>query len=243
MPANPRDVIVPLDFPTKSEAMRYLDLFDAEGERPFVKIGMELFYAEGLSIVRETAARGLKIFLDIKVCDIPNTAKGAMASLAGLPIDIVNCHALGGLEMMRWAREGLESRGGSPPLLVGVTVLTSISEAMLNAELGIPDTVNNTALRLARLAKAAGLGGVVCAPGEAGLVHQACGDDFITITPGVRFPDADTIDQQRAASPIDARRFGSDYIVVGRPISKAANPVQAYRRYRNAFLGIGENIL
>ncbi|MDR1599694.1 MAG: orotidine-5'-phosphate decarboxylase [Oscillospiraceae bacterium] len=237
MPNPPREVIVPLDFPAKPDALRFLDLFADAGERPFVKIGMELFYAEGPSIVNEAASRGLRVFLDLKVCDIPNTARGAMASLAGLPIDMVNCHALGGLDMMRRAREGLDSRGGRRPLLLGVTILTSIDNARLNNELGIGGGVGAAVVKLAGLAKEAGLDGVVCAPGESMLIHQTCGSDFVTITPGVRFPDEAIDDQHRVVGPDDARRFGCNYIVVGRPINRAVDPVSAYRRYVRAFAG------
>ncbi|GHU65404.1 orotidine 5'-phosphate decarboxylase [Clostridia bacterium] len=235
MPKIPRDVIIPLDFPSKSDTLRFISLFDGTGEKPFMKIGMELFYAEGPSIVWAIADKGFKIFLDLKVCDIPNTAKGAMASLSKLPVDIVNCHALGGSEMMRWALEGLESGGGKRPLLIGVTILTSISNTRLNSELGIGGGVDDAVIRLARLVKDAGLDGVVCAPGEAGLIHQACGEGFVTVTPGVRFPEADKGDQARAVGPDEARRLGSDLIVVGRPITKAADPVAVYRKYKNAF--------
>ncbi|GHU71838.1 orotidine 5'-phosphate decarboxylase [Clostridia bacterium] len=231
-----RDVIVALDFPDKAETLRFLDRFAGFNEElPYVKVGMELFYAEGPDIVREIAARGYRIFLDLKVSDIPNTARGALESLSKLPIDIVNVHALGGLDMMRTVVEGLNSSGGKRPLLIGVTILTSIDQRRLNEELGIGGSIEDSAARLAKLAKDAGLDGVVCAPLEARRIHEACGESFLTVTPGIRFAEADKGDQQRAVPPDEARRLGSDYIVVGRPITRAADPVAAYRRYSDAF--------
>ena len=245
-----REVIIPLDFPNRNTAIEFLRLFDREDQKdqkehkPFVKVGMELFFAEGPALVHEIAERGHRIFLDLKAHDIPNTVRGAMASLSRLPVAIVNIHASGGLAMMKAAREGINSginggsgvNGGKRPLLIAVTILTSIGDAQMNAELGIPGAVVDTAARLALLAKQAELDGVVCSPAEAGAVHEACGAKFLTVTPGVRFDDADAGDQARVVTPQMALQLGSDMIVVGRPITKASDPVKAYNAYRDAFL-------
>jgi orotidine-5'-phosphate decarboxylase len=211
-----------------------LDLF--KEEKPFVKIGMELFYAEGPSIVREIKARGHKIFLDLKLHDIPNTVKSAMAVLRDLDVDITNLHASGTVAMMEAAIEGLTRADGSRPLLIAVTQLTSTSEERMREDLLIDQPIAEVVAHYARNAKKAGLDGVVCSPLEAATVHANCGSDFITVTPGVRFADGDVGDQSRVTTPAKAREIGSDYIVVGRPITKAADPVAAYRRCVNEFV-------
>ena len=231
-----KDVIIALDFPTREETLSFLDQFPA-GEKPFVKIGMELFYAEGPQVVREIKARGHKIFLDLKLHDIPNTVKKAMAVLSRLDVDMVNLHAAGTRAMMEAALEGLTRPDGSRPLLLAVTQLTSTSQERMTQELLIDQPLDQVVLAYAKNAAAAGLDGVVCSPLEAGQVHTACGDKFLTVTPGVRFADGDVGDQVRVTTPERARQLGSDYIVVGRPITQAADPVAAYRRAVKEFLG------
>jgi len=223
-----RDVIIPLDFPGKADTLRFLDKF--EGKKPYVKIGMELFYAEGPSIVEEIRRRGYKIFLDLKLHDIPNTVKRAAARICSLGVDMFNIHAAGGSEMMRAAAEEVAKCGGKKPLLIAVTQLTSVSEAMLKAELLIGKSMEETVKSYALNAKNCGLDGVVCSPWEVGAIKAACGSAFVTVTPGVRFEDSAADDQARVATPSKARGLGSDYIVVGRPITAAADPVAAYER-------------
>ncbi|MDR2524812.1 MAG: orotidine-5'-phosphate decarboxylase [Oscillospiraceae bacterium] len=231
-----KDVIIPLDFASAQEAFAFLSLFPA-GEKPFVKIGMELFYAEGPAVAREIKARGHRLFLDLKLHDIPNTVKKAMISLRNLDVDICNLHAAGAGEMMRAALEGLTRPDGTHPLLIAVTQLTSTSQAQMNGELRIPGTVEETVLAYAQNAKSCGLDGIVCSPLEVPGVKAAFGTEFLTVTPGVRFADSETDDQSRIATPAKARQLGSDYIVVGRPITAAADPLAAYRRAMRAFLG------
>ena len=231
-----KDVIVACDFPSGEKAFRFLDRFP-EGEKPFVKIGMELFYGEGPEIVRSIKRRGHRIFLDLKLHDIPNTVKKAMAVLSSLDADIVNLHAAGTSEMMRAALEGLTRPDGTRPLLIAVTQLTSTDEARMRGELLIERPLDEVVLSYALNAKKSGLDGVVCSPLEAAKVHAACGEEFLTVTPGVRFADAAADDQKRVMTPADARKAGSDYIVVGRPITAAEDPVAAYRRCVREFLG------
>ena len=231
-----RDVIAALDFENKEKTLAFLDQFEGT-EKPFVKIGMELFYAEGPQVVREIKARGHKIFLDLKLHDIPNTVKKAMAVLSRLDVDMVNLHAAGTRAMMEAALEGLTRSDGSRPLLLAVTQLTSTSQERMTQELLIDRPLDQVVLAYAKNAAAAGLDGVVCSPLEAGQVHTACGDKFLTVTPGVRFADGDVGDQVRVTTPERARELGSDYIVVGRPITQAADPVAAYRRAVKEFLG------
>ncbi|WP_274953136.1 orotidine-5'-phosphate decarboxylase [Angelakisella massiliensis] len=231
-----RDVIIACDFATGEETLAFLDRFP-EGEKPFVKIGMELFYAEGPEIVRQLKARGHRIFLDLKLHDIPNTVKKAMAVLSRLDVDIANLHAAGTIEMMKAAREGLTRPDGTRPLLIAVTQLTSTSEERMQKELLINASINDTVIHYARNAKEAGLDGVVCSPLEAGMVKEACGKEFLTVTPGIRFADGDKGDQVRVTTPEKAREIGTDYIVVGRPITAAADPVAAYRRCVKEFVG------
>ena len=231
-----RDVIAALDFENKEKTLAFLDQFEGT-EKPFVKIGMELFYAEGPEVVREIKARGHKIFLDLKLHDIPNTVKKAMAVLSRLDVDMVNLHAAGTRAMMEAALEGLTRPDGSRPLLLAVTQLTSTSQERMTQELLIDQPLDQVVLAYAKNAAAAGLDGVVCSPLEAGEVHSACGDKFLTVTPGVRFADGDVGDQVRVTTPGRARELGSDYIVVGRPITQAADPVAAYRRAVKEFLG------
>ncbi len=231
-----KDVIVACDFPSGEKTFRFLDRFP-EGEKPFVKIGMELFYGEGPEIVRSIKRRGHRIFLDLKLHDIPNTVKRAMAVLSALDADIVNLHAAGTSEMMRAALEGLTRPDGTRPLLIAVTQLTSTDEARMRGELLIERPLDEVVLSYALNAKKSGLDGVVCSPLEAAKVHAACGEEFLTVTPGVRFADAAADDQKRVMTPADARRAGSDYIVVGRPITAAEDPVAAYRRCVREFLG------
>ena len=230
-----KDVIIALDFDSKEKTIAFLDHFT--GEKPFVKIGMELFYAEGPAIVREIKARGHKIFLDLKLHDIPNTVKKAMAVLSGLDVDMCNVHAAGTSAMMKAALEGLTRPDGSRPLLIAVTQLTSTDEESMRRELLIDRPLDETVMHYARNAMESGLDGVVCSPLESGKVHQVCGAGFVTVTPGVRFADGDVGDQKRVTTPARARELGSDYIVVGRPITAAADPVAAYNRCVEEFVG------
>ncbi len=229
-----KDVIVACDFSSKEETMAFLDKF--EGRKPFVKIGMELFYAEGPDIVREIKARGHKIFLDLKLHDIPNTVKKSMAVLSRLDVDMTNLHAGGTIAMMEAAIEGLTRPDGTRPLLIAVTQLTSTSEERMKSDLLINEKMDKVVMHYAHNAKLAGLDGVVCSPVEAGKVHETCGNDFLTVTPGVRFADGDKGDQARVMPPEQAKKIGSDYIVVGRPITAAADPVAAYERCINEFV-------
>ncbi|MBR1689673.1 MAG: orotidine-5'-phosphate decarboxylase [Oscillibacter sp.] len=231
-----KDVIVALDFPGKAETLAFLDRFPA-GEKPFVKIGMELYYAEGPDVVREMKARGHRIFLDLKLHDIPNTVKRAMAVLSRLDVDMVNLHAAGASEMMRAALEGLRRPDGSRPLLIAVTQLTSTDDTALKRELLIDTPMAETVLSYAQNAARSGLDGVVCSPLEAALVKERCGADFLTVTPGIRFADSAVGDQKRIMTPERAGQSGCDYIVVGRPITQTADPVAAYRRCVKDFLG------
>ena len=230
-----RDVIIACDFPTAKETFAFLDRFTEE--KPFVKIGMELFYGEGPEIVRQIKARGHKIFLDLKLHDIPNTVKRAMAVLSNLDVDLCNLHAAGGFDMMRAAIEGLTRPNGTRPALIAVTQLTSIDQTKLTDELLIDRPLPEVVALYAANAKAAGLDGVVCSPLEAGTVHAACGREFLTVTPGVRFSDGAVGDQKRVTTPEKARILGSDLIVVGRPITADPDPVAAYRRCVKEFLG------
>ena len=230
-----RDVIIACDFPTKEETFAFLDRFTEE--KPFVKIGMELFYGAGPEIVKQIKARGHKIFLDLKLHDIPNTVKRAMAVLSNLDVDLCNLHAAGGFDMMRAAIEGLTRPDGTRPALIAVTQLTSIDQTKLTDELLIDRPLPEVVALYAANAKAAGLDGVVCSPLEAGTVHAACGREFLTVTPGVRFSDGAVGDQKRVTTPEKARILGSDLIVVGRPITADPDPVAAYRRCVKEFLG------
>ena len=231
-----KDVIIALDFPTKSETLAFLDQFPA-GEKPFVKIGMELYYAEGPAVVRALKDRGHKIVLDLKLHDIPNTVRRAMAVLSRLDVDMVNLHAAGASEMMRAALEGLTRPDGTRPLLIAVTQLTSTGPAALKDELLIQTPMAETVLSYAKNAASSGLDGVVCSPLEAALVKERCGERFLTVTPGIRFAGGDAGDQKRIMTPEKAGKSGCDYIVVGRPITQDANPVAAYRRAMREFLG------
>jgi len=232
-----KDVIIALDFESRERALHFLDRFAAEERKPFVKIGMELYYAEGPAIVREIKARGHKIFLDLKLHDIPNTVKKAMAVLSGLDVDMVNLHAAGTKAMMEAAIEGVTRPDGSRPLVIAVTQLTSTSQERMEQDLLIEKPLDQVVLHYAKNAAQAGLDGVVCSPLEAGKVHEACGSGFVTVTPGVRFADGDVGDQVRVTTPAKAREIGSDYIVVGRPITQAGDPVAAYRRCVEEFVG------
>ncbi len=225
-----KDVIIACDFAGREETLRFLDLFEKEQRKPFLKIGMELFYAEGPSIVRELKARGHKIFLDLKLHDIPNTVKKAMAVLSRLDVDMTNLHAAGTVSMMEAALAGLTRPDGSRPLLIAVTQLTSTDQERMERELLIREPIDRVVMHYASNAAKAGLDGVVCSPLEAGKVHETCGRSFLTVTPGVRFADGDAGDQKRIMTPAEAKRIGSDYIVVGRPITAAEDPVAAYRR-------------
>ena len=231
----PRDVIIACDFSSAAQTFDFLDLFDT-GRKPFVKIGMELFYSEGPQIVREIKRRGHSIFLDLKLHDIPNTVRKAMKVLSGLDVDMCNVHAAGTIEMMRAALEGLTRSDGSRPLLIAVTQLTSTSEERMRSELLINAGINETIVKYASNAAEAGLDGVVCSPLEAGMVKEACGKGFLTVTPGIRFADSASDDQVRITTPAKARTIGSDYIVVGRPVTAAADPVQAYAMCVKEFL-------
>ena len=230
-----KDVIIACDFAGAAETFAFLDRFPEE--KPFVKIGMELYYAEGPQIVRALKARGHRIFLDLKLHDIPNTVKKAMRVLAGLGADIVNLHAAGTRAMMEAALEGLTRPDGSRPLLIAVTQLTSTDQQSMERELLIDRPLDEVVLAYARNAADAGLDGVVCSPLEVGRVHEVCGPAFLTVTPGVRFAEGEKGDQKRVATPARARALGSDYIVVGRPITQAADPLAAYQRCVKEFIG------
>jgi len=230
-----KDVIIALDFPSAEETYRFLDKFT--GKKPFVKIGMELFYAEGPSIVKEIKERGHKIFLDLKLHDIPNTVKGGMQSLRDLGVDMTNVHASGGIKMMQAAVEGLTREDGTRPLLIAVTQLTSTSQETMTNELLIDKKIEDVVVKYAENAKAAGLDGVVCSPLEAGRIHDEVGTSFMTITPGIRFAGDAKGDQSRVTTPEKAKEIGSDYIVVGRSITNAQDPVKAYERAMKEFVG------
>ncbi len=230
-----KDVIIACDFASRQQTLDFLDRFEGS-RKPFVKIGMELFYAEGPDIVREIKRRGHPIFLDLKLHDIPNTVRKSMKVLSGLDIDMCNVHAAGTIEMMRAAVEGLTREDGTRPLLIAVTQLTSTSEERMQQELLIGASINDTIVKYAQNAREAGLDGVVCSPLEAAMVKNACGPEFLTITPGIRFADAAADDQVRITTPARAREIGSDYIVVGRPVTAAPDPVAAYRRCLLEFL-------
>lgn len=229
-----KDVIVACDFSSREETMAFLDNF--KGRKPFVKIGMELFYAEGPDIVREIKARGHKIFLDLKLHDIPNTVKKSMAVLSRLDVDMCNLHAAGTSRMMEAALEGLTRPDGTRPLLIAVTQLTSTDQEAMERDLLIKEPIDKVVMHYAETAKNAGLDGVVCSPLEAQKVHEVCGEKFLTVTPGVRFADGDIGDQKRVMTPEQAKKIGSDYIVVGRPITAAPDPVAAYERCIKEFV-------
>lgn len=229
-----KDVIIACDFADKETALSFLDKF--EGRKPFVKIGMELFYAEGPQIVREIKARGHKIFLDLKLHDIPNTGKKSMAVLSRLDVDMCNLHAAGTSRMMEAALEGLTRPDGTRPLLIAVTQLTSTDQEAMERDLLIKEPIDKVVMHYAETAKNAGLDGVVCSPLEAQKVHEVCGEKFLTVTPGVRFADGDIGDQKRVMTPEQAKKIGSDYIVVGRPITAAPDPVAAYERCIKEFV-------
>ena len=229
-----KDVIVACDFASAEETFAFLDKFT--GRKPFVKIGMELFYAEGPEIVRQIKKRGHKIFLDLKLHDIPNTVKKAMAVLSNLDVDVCNLHAGGTIPMMKAALEGLTRADGTRPLLIAVTQLTSTDQETMTRDLLIEEDIDKVVMHYALNAKKAGLDGVVCSPLEAGKVHEVCSESFLTITPGVRFADGDVGDQKRVMTPADAKAIGSDYIVVGRPITATEDPVAAYDRCVKEFV-------
>ncbi len=230
-----KDVIIALDLDSRKKALDFLDGFSEE--KPFVKIGMELYFAEGPAVVREIKARGHKIFLDLKLHDIPNTVKRSMARLSEMDVDMVNLHAAGTKAMMEAALEGLTRPDGTRPILIAVTQLTSISQERMERELLIEKPLDQVVMHYAQCAAQAGLDGVVCSPLEAGKVHDACGNSFLTVTPGVRFAEGPAGDQARVTTPARARELGSDYIVVGRPILQAADPASAYRRCVEEFVG------
>lgn len=230
-----KDVIIACDFSSARQTFDFLDKFEGT-RKPFVKIGMELYYAEGPQIVREIKRRGHPVFLDLKLHDIPNTVRKSMKVLSSLDIDMTNVHAAGTIEMMQAALEGLTRPDGTRPLLIAVTQLTSTSQERMQQELLIGAGINETIVKYADNARKAGLDGVVCSPLEAGMVKEACGKDFVTVTPGVRFADAAADDQVRITTPAKARQIGSDYIVVGRPITAAEDPVAAYNRCLEEFL-------
>ena len=230
-----KDVIIACDFDSAAKTFAFLDRFT--GRKPFVKIGMELYYAEGPSIVREIKKRGHKIFLDLKLHDIPTTVKKAMAVLSRLDVDMCNLHAGGTVNMMKAAIEGLTREDGTRPILIAVTQLTSTDQESMEKDLLIKEPIDQVVMHYASNAKLAGLDGVVCSPLEAGKVHDTCGAEFLTVTPGVRFADGDVGDQKRVMTPAEANRIGSDYIVVGRPITAAADPVAAYERCIAEFVG------
>ena len=230
-----KDVIIACDFASAEDTFNFLDKF--EGKKPFVKIGMELYYAEGPAIVREIKKRGHKIFLDLKLHDIPNTVKKAMSVLSRLDVDMTNLHAAGTVPMMKAAVEGLTRPDGTRPILIAVTQLTSTDQATMEHDLLIKEPIAEVVMHYAECAKEAGLDGVVCSPLEAEAVHTRCGKEFVTVTPGVRFADGDKGDQKRVMTPEQARLIGSDYIVVGRPITAAPDPVAAYERCCREFIG------
>ena len=230
-----KDVIIACDFDSAEKTFAFLDKF--EGKKPFVKIGMELYYAEGPSIVREIKRRGHKIFLDLKLHDIPNTVKKGMAVLSRLDVDMTNLHAAGTKNMMKAAIEGLTREDGTRPMLIAVTQLTSTDQESMENDLLIREPIDQVVMHYASCAREAGLDGVVCSPLEAGQVHDRCGNGFVTVTPGVRFADGDVGDQKRVMTPAEAKRIGSDYIVVGRPITAAEDPVAAYERCCREFIG------
>lgn len=232
-----RDVIIACDFKNREDTMNFLKKF--EGQSPYVKIGMELFYGEGPDIVREIKKMGYRVFLDLKLHDIPNTVKKAMANLARLGVDMTNVHAAGTIEMMKAAKEGLieGAEGREVPMLIAVTQLTSTSEERMQKDLLIPHKIEDVVAKYARNAKEAGLDGVVCSPLEAEIVKNACGKEFKTVTPGIRYADGDKGDQARVTTPRKAREIGTDYIVVGRPITANEDPVAAYLRVKKDFLG------
>ena len=229
-----KDVIIACDFASKEACLGFLDKFT--GKKPFVKIGMELFYAEGPEIVKEIKKRGHKIFLDLKLHDIPNTVKKSMSVLSRLDVDMTNLHAAGTISMMEAALEGLTREDGTRPLLIAVTQLTSTDQERMENDLLIKEPIDKVVMHYASNAEKAGLDGVVCSPLEAGKVHETCGAKFLTVTPGVRFADGDIGDQKRVMTPAEAKKIGSDYIVVGRPITAAADPVAAYERCLAEFL-------
>lgn len=231
-----KDVIIACDFPNKDVTLAFLDKFSGCDRKPFVKIGMELFYGAGPEIVKEIKARGHKIFLDLKLHDIPNTVKSAMKVLSNMDVDICNLHAGGGIPMMEAAIEGLTREDGTRPLLIAVTQLTSTDQEIMERDLLIKEPIADVVMHYAKNAQKAGLDGVVCSPLEAGKVHDTCGKSFLTVTPGVRFADGDIGDQKRVMTPAAAKEIGSDYIVVGRPITKAENPVEAYERCVREFV-------
>ena len=230
-----KDVIIACDFASEEQVFNFLDKF--QDEKPFVKIGMELYYAVGPSIVKKIKERGHKIFLDLKLHDIPNTVKKAMAVLSGLDVDMTNLHAAGTKRMMEAAIEGLTKPDGTRPILIAVTQLTSTDQESMEADLLIKEPIDKVVMHYAHNAMEAGLDGVVCSPLEAGKVHELCGKSFVTVTPGVRFADGDVGDQKRVMTPAQAKEIGSDYIVVGRPITAAEDPVAAYRRCVAEFVG------
>ena len=230
-----KDVIIACDFASKEQVMNFLDKFT--DCKPFVKIGMELYYAEGPEIVKEIKARGHKIFLDLKLHDIPNTVKKSMAVLSRLDVDMTNLHAAGTITMMQAALEGLTREDGTRPLLIAVTQLTSTDQERMENDLLIKEPIDKVVMHYASNAEKAGLDGVVCSPLEAGKVHETCGKKFLTVTPGVRFADGDVGDQKRVMTPAEAKKIGSDYIVVGRPITAAQDPVAAYKRCVSEFVG------
>lgn len=230
-----KDVIIACDFSSKEETLAFLDKFS--GKKPYVKVGMELFYAEGPEIVREIKARGHQIFLDLKLHDIPITVKKSMSVLSRLDVDMVNLHAAGTRAMMEAALEGVTRLDGSRPLVIAVTQLTSTSQERMQEELLISAPIDDTVMHYAANAEKAGLDGVVCSPMEAGKVHETCGKQFLTVTPGIRFADGDKGDQVRVTTPAQAKEIGSDYIVVGRPITAASDPVAAYERCVAEFVG------
>ena len=230
-----KDVIIACDFDSKEKVLNFLDLF--KDKKPFIKIGMELFYAEGPEIVKEIKKRGHKIFLDLKLHDIPNTVKKSMSVLSKLDVDMTTLHAGGTINMMKSAIEGLTREDGTRPILIAVTQLTSTDEESMKNDLLIDKPIDQVVMHYAKNTKIAGLDGVVCSPLEAGKVHDVCGKNFLTITPGVRFSGGDVGDQKRITTPKKARELGSDYIVVGRPITAASDPVEAYKLCLKEFLG------
>ncbi len=230
-----KDVIIACDFDSKEKVFNFLDLF--KGKKPFVKIGMELYYAEGPAIVKEIKARGHKIFLDLKLHDIPNTVKKSMAVLSRLDVDMCNLHAAGATAMMKGALEGLTREDGTRPILIAVTQLTSTDQQTMERDLLINKNIDEVVMHYAKVSADAGLDGVVCSPLEAEKVHNVCGNSFLTVTPGIRFADGEVGDQKRIMTPAEARKIGSDYIVVGRPITAASDPVAAYERCVKEFLG------